>query len=817
MGKQEFKLPYAGIEEVNGLPVLYGEHGDFSVIISIENPVLIYSADQASYTDFHLLLLNIIKILGEGYILQKQDVFATTAYLPKERNELLHQKYDEHFSGREYTGHSTFLILTRQVRRRAIYLYDKKAFIDFLSDVAKVVELLKGASISPKILELEEVEKYVSRMLAMDFSSSHFSLNNLRAGDNEIGLGKRDIRCMSLVNVDSIDLPESIGAYLKITDGKGLEDFPMDNLHFLSSVPGISCMVYNQLIEVPSQGIILNKLQLKRKRHSGVPDPANRMCVEDIDKLLVDVARENQLLVNVHYSLLVCSKVDLLDTSCNYIEAALFQQGIIPSKNAYNQMELFRSVLPGNGVELKKYDWFLTTADAALCLFYKERMMADEPSQFLMRFTDRRGIPVGIDPADLPMENGRITNRSKFVLGSSGTGKSFFMNSLLEQYMSYNYDVVIIDVGHSYSGLCNYFAGKYYTYSEEHPITMNPFLISEAEYNIEKKDFLKTLIGLLLKGAEGYVSQIEDTVFSNVLSAYYSDFYLGNAKYTLGFDSFYHYSVAKIAQIKQAEKISFDLDEYRYVLKKFCHGGEYGRLLNESANASDLSERFIVYEIDSIKENRILFPIVTLVIMDLVLQKMRHRTGQRKALVIEEAWKAIASPLMANYILYLYKTMRKFWGEPIVVTQELNDIIGNAVIKDSILASSDTICLLDQSKFKGNYAQVAKLLALSEVEQRKIFTINALENKAGRGKFKEVYIKRGSTGEVYGVEVSVFQYLTFTTEKPEKTAVESYVSRLGSYRLGLETFISDMKSSGLSLPDFVRKVNSGGLKLNFQS
>ncbi|MCX2575731.1 TraG family conjugative transposon ATPase [Pedobacter sandarakinus] len=808
MGKQEFKLPYAGIEEIGGLSVLYGESGDFSVILSIENPVLIYSADPAGYQAFHLLLLNVIKILSEGYIIQKQDVFSKRTYQAKVQSEPLQQKYDEHFSGREYIEHSSYLVITRQVKRRAMYVYDRKALLDFVSNIAKVCELLKGASVSPKVLPQGEIERYISRMLAMDFSSDHFSLNNLRAGDTEIGIGKKVIRCMSLVNIDSIDMPESIGPYLMANDGKGLQEFPMDNLSFLSSVPGIESLVYNQLIEIPSQGITLNKLQLKRKRHSGVPDPANQMCVEDIDKLLIDVARENQLLVNAHYSLLVCCELPLLDTSCNFIEASLFQQGIIPSKNAYNQMELFRSALPGNAVELKKYDWFLTTSDAAVCLFYKERLMRDEPSKFLMRFTDRRGIPVGIDPADLPMESGRITNRSKFVLGSSGTGKSFFMNSLLEQYMLYNYDIVIVDVGHSYSGLCNYFGGKYYTYTEENPITMNPFLISEAEYNIEKKDFLKTLIGLLLKGAEGSVSQIEDTVFSNVLSAYYSDFFLGEADYALCFDSFYHYSIVKISEIKENEKISFDLDEYRYVLKKFCLGGEYGRLLNESADLSDFTERFIVYEIDSIKENRVLFPIVTLVIMDLVLQKMRHRTGQRKAMILEEAWKAIASPLMANYILYLYKTMRKFWGEPIVVTQELGDIIGNAVIKDSILASSDTICLLDQSKFRGNYAEVAKLLALSEVEQRKIFTINALENKAGRGKFKEVYIKRGSIGEVYGVEVSLFQYLTFTTEKPEKTAVESYVKRYGSYPLGLEHFVADMKVSAISLPEFVKKVNS---------
>ncbi|WP_432443890.1 TraG family conjugative transposon ATPase [Pedobacter gandavensis] len=553
-------------------------------------------------------------------------------------------------------------------------------------------------------------------------------------------------------------------------------------------------------------------MELKRKRHSGVPDPANMVCVEDIDQLLVDVARENQQLVNAHYNIVVCAENEKISRATNFIEAALFQQGITPSKNSYNQMELFRSALPGNGVELKKYDWFLTTSDAALCFFFKESMLEDEKSEFLIRFTDRQGIPVGIDPADLPMQTGRINNRNKFVLGPSGSGKSFFMNALIGQYMRYNMDVVIVDTGHSYRGLCSYFGGKYITYTEQTPITMNPFAISEGEYNIEKKDFLKTLIGLLLKGAEGTISQIEDTIFSNVISAYYSEYFMEGKTTSvkkLSFDSFYDFSVQKIKEIKENEKVSFDLDEYRYVLKKFYRGGEYGTILNENVDASLLTERFIVFEIDSIKESKI-FPIVTMIIMDVFLQKMRHRSTQRKALIIEEAWKAIASPLMASYILYLYKTVRKFWGEAIVVTQELSDIISNDVVKDSILNNSDTICLLDQRKFKDNYMEIAKLLAITETEQRKIFTINQLDNTENRGRFKEVYIRRGSVGEVYGVEVSIFQYLAYTTEKPEKSAVEIYVNSNGSYQHGLEAFVKDMLNNNLSLGAFVKMVNQAG-------
>jgi conjugation system TraG family ATPase len=527
--------------------------------------------------------------------------------------------------------------------------------------------------------------------------------------------------------------------------------------------------------------------------------------VEDIDQLLNDVARENQMLVTCHFNILVAAPIASIQKAVNFIESSLFQLGIIPSRNAYNQLELYRSALPGNGVELKDYDWFLTTCDAAVCFFFKESLPKDEPSDFLLRFTDRQGIPVGIDPADLPMRTGRINNRNKFVLGPSGSGKSFFMNALIEQYMLYNMDMVIVDTGHSYSGLCSYYRGKYITYTDKDPITMNPFRITEAEYNIEKKDFLCTLIGVTWKGAEGSFSPLERDVVANVISAYYSQFFADGGE--LNFNTFYEFALEKIPEIKSEEKIVFDFDEFRYVLKKFYKGGEFARILNEDTDKSLFTERFIVYEIDSIKENKTLFPLVTLTIMDVFIQKMRYRSDRRKALVVEEAWKAIASPLMAGYLLYLYKTVRKFWGEAIVVTQELGDILGNAVVKDSIVNNSDTICLLDQTKFKDNYNEIAALLSINETERRKIFTINQLDNTENRGRFKEVYIRRGAVGEVYGVEVSLQQYLTYTTEKPEKTAVESYTSRYGSYPEGLEAFVRDFKESGKSLPAFISQVN----------
>jgi conjugation system TraG family ATPase len=630
--KTLFNIPYAGVDKSGEYDLLIGKNGECSVIIRMENPVVRYSAYPAGYDEFHHLLLNIVKVLGDGYIIQKQDIISRSAWRGKPAGEYLQQKYNVHFTDRECLQVATWFTITRQVKKGTFFVYDAKVLRDFRQAVGKILEILP----SPEVLKESSINRLVLQMLSMDFRTGHISLNNLSPTDTGISAGDKTMRSISLVNIDSIDLPPEVSTHIELNDKESIRGFPVDFLSFLFKVPACDVIIYNQVIEIPNQSVTLRKLEQKKKRHSGIPDPANQLCVEDIDQLLNDVARENQLLVNCHFNILVAAPDSTIQKAANYIESSLFQLGIIPSKNAYNQLELFRSVLPGNTVELKPYDWFLTTCDAAGCFFFKESLPKDEPSDFLIRFTDRQGIPVGMDPADLPMRTGRINNRNKFVLGPSGSGKSFFMNALIEQYMLFNMDMVIVDTGHSYSGLCSYYNGKYITYSDKSPITMNPFRITEEEYNIEKKDFLCTLIGVAWKGAEGSFSPVERDVIANVISAYYSRFFAENGE--LNFNTFYEFALKKIPEIKTEEKIVFDFDEFRYVLKKFYKGGEFSPILNKEADKSLFTERFIVFEIDSIKENKTLFPIVTLIIMDVFIQKMRYRSDRRKALVVEEAW-----------------------------------------------------------------------------------------------------------------------------------------------------------------------------------
>jgi len=810
--QKEFRIPYLGIDMGAQLDILYGLSGEFSVLMEITNPVLRFGGDAKSYDHFHDIFSNVSRLIGEGHIIQKQDIISKAEYKYEVANEYLQDSFNRHFEGRPYVKLQTVLTITRQVKRGALYVHDKKSLEEFKLTIGKVVDMLTVSGMEPRLMREREINRFIMKVMAMEFGQEGISLDNYRPTDTEVHIGARSFRSIPLINIDQVDLPALLPTSTKLSGKESLKSFPADILSFLFKVPDCFSIIYNQIIEIPAQGLTVRQMELKRKRHSGIPDPANNICVEDISLLLDEVARDGRLLVNAHFNIIVCAEKNLLNRAYNYIESSLFRVGIIPSRNAYNQLELFRTALPGNAVELRKYDWFLTTVEAAICLFLKESLPRDEESKFLVRFTDRTGIPIAMDPADLPMSTGRISNRNKFVLGPSGTGKSFFMNSLIEQYLLYNMDIVIIDTGHSYSGLNHYTRGRYITYSDNSPITMNPFAISEEEYNIEKKEFILVLILVCLKGPEGDASQLERDVISEIISSYYAKWFSlreSSGIPKLNFDSFYAYAIEKIPLIMKEDTIPFDFEGFRFILRKFCSGGEFGTILNEDADQSLLNERLIVFEIDSIKEHALLFAIVTLNIMDIFIQKMRYRNFQRKSLVIEEAWKAISSPLMVGFLIYVDKTVRKFWGELILVTQDLADVIGNPIVKDTIISSSDTVILLDQAKFRDHYDEIASMLSISQVERNKIFSINQLENRDGRSPFREVYIRRGDTGEVYGIEVSLQQYLTYTTEKPEKLAIESYLSRFGSYPAALDAFIADLKSSGLSLGEFVKKVNSG--------
>lgn len=921
--ERPFDKLYAELEEIKDArgevmnTVLFSKNGNWSVIIEIENPIQQYCTDAELYYSYADILSNIIQTLGEGYCIQKQDVFCKQGYNHAITDDMsfLYKSYFNYFKGRDYTNIRTFLIITQEFKQSSFVKYDPKAWLDFHSKVGKVINILSEKNIPHYKLNKKEVAEYVHRFLAFDFKPQPFSLNNMNVTDEYIKSGERAIKSFSLVNIDTIDLPTFIRPFNTMpVNGFNIAT---DLLSFLADIPSTDCVIYNQVIQIPQQRPLMRKLQSKAKRHDSMPDPSNKIAKADIDLVLDLLAKESKLLVYCNFNIITSCPLAKINDVSSFLETKLYDCGIMPSKACYNQLELFANSFPGMSYSLnKEYDLFLTLADAAICLFYKEHMKHSEESQLNVYYTDRQGIPVSIDITGKEGKIKMTDNANFFCLGPSGSGKSFHMNSVVAQLLMQDTDVVMIDTGDSYEGISHYFHGTYITYSKEKPISMNPFSITTDEYNLnfgEKKQFLKSLIFLIFKGNEE-PTKIEDKIINQTLVEYYEEYFhpfekfsekdrerlrerllleekkngeyekyeqkleekygddyridelegniddvnndniseetnsennaddfdftteeknhhakverqvnklrnivndkaasdgekqnanrqlirlmpeLIEGKYlmriekkidrmekkrrklhvtNLSFNTYYEFALERIPQIMAEKKIDFDIDDFAAILEQFYKGGELEHTLNNDLDKSLFDEKFIVFEIDKIKDDPILFPIVVLIIMDVFLQKMRLKKG-RKALIIEEAWKAISSPTMAGYIKYLYKTVRKFNGIAGVVTQELNDVIDSPIVKEAIINNSDVKILLDQSKFKDRYEDISAILGLTDVQRQQIFTVNALPPKEGIPYHKEVWISRGQYSDVYSVEVPPEWYWAFTTERVEKEALKVY-------------------------------------------
>ena len=815
--KKIFQDIYFTVEEVDGMGILYTKTGEYSAVIKMENPVQKYSANIDAYYEYTNLFSSIVLTLGEGYAIHKQDVFCKKKFIDETGNnhEYLSDSYFKYFTGREYTDTFTYLVITQECKKSKLLSYDSRKWKDFLVKVRKVQDQLKDANIKANFLNKKEASLYVDRYFAMNFSDKTVSMTGFMVDDETISMGERRCKMYSLVDVDSINLPSLIRPFTNIEVNN--TTMPVDLVSAIDSIPEATTVIYNQIIFIPGQKKELGILDKKKNRHASIPNPTNQMAVEDIKRVQEVIARESKQLVYTHYNLAVVtdSKTDIQKCT-NYIENAFSRLGIHISKRAYNQLELFVNSFPGNCYNMNPdYDRFLTLSDAATCFMYKERIQHSEDSPLKIYYTDRQGVPIAIDISGKEGKEKITDNSNFFCLGPSGSGKSFHMNSVVRQMWEQNTDVVMVDTGNSYEGLCEYVGGKYISYTEEHPITMNPFRIKREEYNVEKIGFLKNLIMLIWKGSDGTITKTEDKLIEQTITEYYENYFNGKIK-SLSFNTFYEFSVETIPRICRDNNLTgIDIASFDFLMKGFYKGGNYELTLNEDLDTTLFDETFIVFEIDSIKDNPLLFPIVTLIIMDLFIQKMRIKKN-RKVLVIEEAWKAIASPMMAEYIKYLYKTARKFWASVGVVTQEIQDIIGSPIVKEAIINNSDVVMLLDQSKFKERFDDIQSILGLTEVDCKKIFTINRLDNKEGRSYFREVFIRRGQVGAVYGVEEPHECYMTYTTERAEKEALKLYKSELKcNHQQAIEAYCRDWDRSGItkSLP-FAQMVNGKGKVLN---
>ena len=789
-------LPIFGVEH----DCILSKQGDVTIAYEVQLPELFTLSDQ-EYEVLHQTLIRAIKILPSGTVFHKQDWFTESKHAADFSAigvSFLSRASERFFNERPYLDHQCYIMLTKKpagrkpgsslfsnLLRRSIVpeqTLKPQLLQDFLDNAGQFERILNDSGLMQlKRLTNEELsgeQQYcglVERYLNLQPNEKSFILHDISFDD---GLKVGPNHCQLFTLADAADLPSYCGS--RINYDKYSTDKTKFSVGFASPLGQLlPCNhIYNQYIFIEDPQKTIQKLESKRLRlHSlSAYSRENAISRDATNEFLNEAISQQRLPVKSHFNVLVWtdSKDGLKDTR-NLVSSALSQMDAVPKQELSGVPQIFWAGIPGNEADFPMNDSFDTFAEQACCFLNLETNYRSSVSPCGIRLGDRQyGKPVHVDISDEPMKKGLITNRNKFILGPSGSGKSFFTNHMVRSYYEQGTHVVLVDVGHSYKGLCQLVKGYYFTYEEKNPIRFNPFHIGEGDMlDTEKKESIKTLLLALWKKDNETFNRSEYVALSNALQLYYTPAPEGEKEVFKCFDTFYEFLQTDFVEVLKRDEVKekdFDVSNFLYVLRPYYKGGEFDYLLNATENLDLLQERFIVFELDNIKDHPILFPVVTIIIMEVFISKMRKLKGIRKMILIEEAWKAIAREGMAEYIKYLFKTVRKFFGEAIVVTQEVEDIISSPVVKQAIINNSDCKILLDQSKYQNKFDQIQELLGLTEKEKAQVLSINKA-NDPGK-KYKEVFISLGGMlSKVYRVEVSAEEYLAYTTEETEKFKV----------------------------------------------
>ena len=727
-------------------------------------------------------------------ILHKQDIFITEKYesdIRRDELSFLSRSFERHFNERPYLHHTCYLFLTKTTKERSRQqsnwntlcrgflvpkeIRDKETVERFMEAVGQFESIVNDSGLvrlerltTEEITGTENEPGIIERYLTLSADGTTM-LQDMQLNPDGMRIGDKRLCLHTLSDLDY--LPGKVR-----TDGR-YERLSIDRSDCrLSYAAPVGVMlpcdhIYNQWIFIDDSNENLSRFEKMAKNMQSLSrySRSNQINKEWLDEYLNEAHTNGLQSVRCHCNIIAWAENgNELRRVKNDVGSALALMECTPHHNTTDLPALYWAGIPGNEADFPAEETFYTFTGQALCFFTAETCYRNSLSPFGIRMVDRlTGKPVFLDISDLPMKKGVVTNRNKFILGPSGSGKSFFTNHLVRQYWEQGTHILLVDTGNSYKGLCDLIHQKtggddgiYFTYKENDPISFNPFFTEDYRYDIEKRDSIKTLILTLWKREDEPPRRSEEVALSNAVSLYIEKI-KKNRKIKPNFNSFYDFvrkDYRKILADKNVREKDFDVDGFLNVLEPYYKNGEYGYLLNSDKELDLLNKRFIVFELDVVKDNPILFPVVTIIIMETFINKMRRLQGIRKMILIEEAWKAIAKEGMANYIRYLFKTVRKFYGEAVVVTQEVDDIISSPVVKETIINNSDCKILLDQRKYQNKFDQIQNLLGLTDKERSQILSIN-LANAANR-LYKEVWIGLGGTqSAVYATEVSAEEYL----------------------------------------------------------
>ena len=800
--------------------VILSKRGDICLGWELTLPPA-FRCNEAAYDSLVTTMASAIQLLPDYTIVHKQDVFMRKAYRAEKVAGFLERAYEEHFDGREYLDHKCRLWLSFSSRKN-------------IRGGSSGLLGLTGAGL-PSGAEISRCLAAAEQFAAMLGGNGLWSLRRLTesdifgempgqaehgvegAGHDGVGIlqdylnftdegpdvlsdiqvepaglwiGNKSIVCHLFADLDQ--LPGEVASCRRVS-ALSTENSVV-SLSYLDEIgQALDCEhVVNWFCVKEPLKDIHGSLDSKRRQMQSMSarNAENRKYAEEINEYLETAAVQQMSTVRCH--------LNVFSVDENATTTAISKLGITPVRDIANAPAQFWCSIPGNESGLAFSEYMTMELNSALCLNLYDGFDTGIPGGVL-KMSDRiRLVPQRFDIQELALELGLIENYNVFLLGPSGSGKSFFMNKYLRAcYMAGAHDF-LIDQGDSYRALCHIIKeesggkdGTYYTFEKGKPISFNPFRNVKRfrQTDSEAMNFLFTLMVTLWKNGKVEISSSAEKYVRESITQFLQQW--ETLRQVQGdivdpvFNDYFEYVrdvFGDLLAADEAGKEYFDLKDYLISLEQFYTGGPYDYLLNSPESIDILNDRFVVFEIDHIKGDPVIYPITTLVIMDAFMEKMTSIRGF-KVMCIEEAWKAIMGTQMATYMLELWKTARKHRTSAMVVTQELKDITSSPIIKDSIVENSGVKILLDQSKYLNKFEELAGALSLSEDDKSMILSLNRyrpVRCAQGDNKGREVFFNLGNKKSfVMRLEVSPEERIAFSSQKRDKERLAAAVEKSG--------------------------------------
>ena len=794
---------------------IISKRGDITLGWEVTLPGL-FSLTEKEHDDHISSFASAVGLLDPWMMVHRQDIFLHQEYERSDAEGFLSESFERHFDGRTHLIHRQFLFLTITSKESACKGISSSGLFGIKTPSGEALKS-SASRLQSKAEEFASVlcgKGYVHLERLSDHTLLGIIGTHMRLGGRQTAMlsdfemfpdrvsnADRSMWAFSISNSSS--LPSLLEPSRKVDSLSG----PAAQLHssFGSAIgPLMDCEhTINSYILTLPQGETLAEMDARRRRMVSMSRNAeNKNNAEQLEAYIDQVHKEKLITVKTHTNILVWDSHDNLQQVKGRVSAALAGIGISCVQDIYDTPVLWYASFPGAACEIGSENLMLMELGSALCLGINESYEKGL-SGGLLKLCDRtRNIPLEVDIQKKAHEAGLIDNYNAFILGGSGTGKSFFTNFFVRSCYDAGETVFIIDVGDSYEGLCSVIReesggkdGIYHTWDMNNPLSFDAFLGFEQWTDLsgtlrQDSDGLNFLLSFLqtLWSPQGGWSA--DT--SNILKQMIRDFRIAwNKGQRPVFDDLRNFLIEIIMPKMESDEgylcgeirvdsSRFDISGFVLAMGDYASGGAFGFLLNDR-NPKDLfSSRFTVFEVEklaSVNDSKF-YSLCILCIMNSFNAKMRSQEGM-KVMVIEEAWKAIANETMAPFLTGLWKTARKYSTSAVVVTQQITDIMSSSVINDTILQNSSVRILLDQSNNLNNFDQIKTLLGLSDHQKAMVLSMNRSNNP--RYRYREVFIALGDRRcGVYATEVSPQEAVAYESSKEKKKPFLELQQKIGT-------------------------------------